>query len=67
MEVVSNLTSAASRAIWGDATTENNENNTTAAAVPETKGTEPLNGELGDIKKGEPYDKGNLGTYNWLG
>ncbi|KAB8296752.1 hypothetical protein EYC80_002169 [Monilinia laxa] len=31
-----------------------------ATIVPETKGTEPLSGELGNTKKGEPYDKGNL-------
>ena len=47
METVSNLTSAASRAIWGD---------------PKTiEGEEPRSGETGDVSAGEPYDKGNLG------
>ncbi|PQE09112.1 glycine-rich cell wall structural 1 protein [Rutstroemia sp. NJR-2017a BVV2] len=50
MEVVSNLTAAASKAIWGDSTTENNE----------TKGQEPLSGEKGNTEAGEPYDKGNV-------
>jgi len=50
MEVVSNLTAAASKAIWGDSTTENNE----------TKGQEPLSGVKGNTEAGEPYDKGNV-------
>jgi len=50
MEVVSNLTAAASKAIWGESTTENNE----------TKGQEPLSGEKGNVEAGEPYDKGNV-------
>jgi hypothetical protein len=54
MEVVSNLTAAASKAIWGDSTTENNE----------TKGQEPLSGEKGNVEAGEPYDKGNVGMYS---
>ncbi|KAM3088297.1 hypothetical protein ACMFMG_002351 [Clarireedia jacksonii] len=50
MEVVSNLTAAASKAIWGESTTENNE----------TKGQEPLSGVKGNTEAGEPYDKGNV-------
>jgi len=50
METVNNLASAASRAIWG-------ENNTQSAEV----GREPISGETGDVKSGEPYDAGNLG------
>ena len=54
METVSNITSAASRAIWGEGT-KTNEN--------ETQGTEPLSGEVDDTAKGEPYDKGNAGKF----
>jgi len=49
METVNNLASAASRAIWG-------ENNTQSPEV----GREPVSGETGDVKSGEPYDAGNL-------
>ncbi|KAH8600005.1 hypothetical protein B0O99DRAFT_611560 [Bisporella sp. PMI_857] len=52
METVSNLTSAASRAIWGDSTTEKKKN--------EAVGQEPISGDLGNVKAGEPYDKGNV-------
>ena len=52
METVSNITSAASRAIWGDGA-KTGEN--------ETQGKEPLSGEVGDTASGEPYDKGNAG------
>jgi len=51
METVNNLTSAASRAIWGDQEAEQKK----------TEGTEPVSGEMGDVKAGEPYDKGNMG------
>lgn len=56
METVTNLASniatTASKAIWGDqATTTHNE----------TAGREPIAGETGDVKSGEPFDKGNLG------
>jgi hypothetical protein len=52
METVSNITSAASRAIWGEGakTSEN-----------ETQGQEPLSGEVGNTASGEPYNKGNAG------
>jgi hypothetical protein len=53
METVSNLTSAASRAIWGDPDKDKTSN--------ETGGQEPLSGEVGDVSAGEPYDKGNAG------
>jgi len=55
METVNNLTSAASRAIWGDPA-NNAESNQTGN---ETAGQEPLSGETGDVGAGEPYDKGN--------
>lgn len=57
METVTNLASniatTASKAIWGDQT---------ATAKNETSGREPIAGEMGDVKAGEPFDKGNLGT-----
>lgn len=56
METVNNLASAASRAIWGDQSTA--EQDTTKN---ETAGQEPLSGQTGDVKSGEPYDKGNIG------
>jgi hypothetical protein len=52
METVNNIASAASRAIWGENTTATNE----------TAGTEPVSGQTGDVKAGEPYDKGNEET-----
>ncbi|KAI9049135.1 hypothetical protein LZ554_006983 [Drepanopeziza brunnea f. sp. 'monogermtubi'] len=56
METVTNLVSGAagvaSRAIWGEAENEQKREN-------ETLGKEPLSGEVGDVKSGEPYDKGN--------
>jgi hypothetical protein len=55
METVNNLASSASRAIWGTSNTEVKQNQN-----PNT--TEPIAGETGDVKAGEPYDKGNLGT-----
>ena len=53
METVNNLTSAASRAIWGDP----NKNTDT------TQNEEPISGETGDVSTGEPYDKGNVGEF----
>lgn len=55
METVNNLTSAASRAIWGD-----------PKKGVETPGEEPVSGETGDVKAGEPYDKGNAGQSTHL-
>lgn len=56
METVTNIVSTAagvaSRAIWGDGE-EKKES--------ETLGQEPLAGEVGQVQKGEPYDKGNVG------
>ena len=54
METVNSLTSAASRAVFGTTATNTNEAG--------TAGQEPVSGQLGDVKKGEPYDKGNLET-----
>lgn len=47
METISNLTAAASKAVWGDNQTANKE---------------PVSGVQGDTRQGEPYDAGNLGT-----
>ncbi|QSZ37052.1 hypothetical protein DSL72_009144 [Monilinia vaccinii-corymbosi] len=58
METVNNIAAAASKALWGEPQETIDAAN--ATVVPETKGTEPVSGSLGDTKKGEPYDKGNL-------
>ncbi|KAA8568890.1 hypothetical protein EYC84_007869 [Monilinia fructicola] len=58
METVNNIAAAASKAIWGEP--QETVDAANATVVPETKGAEPLSGELGDTNKGEPYDKGNL-------
>lgn len=56
METVNNLASAASRAIWGEQAANE--------AQHENKlGSEPVSGQTGDVKKGEPYDKGNEGEF----
>jgi len=55
METVTNIASAASRAVFGTPATSN-------AAGNESAGQEPVAGQLGDVKQGEPYDKGNLET-----
>jgi len=54
METVNNITAAASRAIWGDDTKKDE---------TKTQGQEPVSGELGNVKAGEPYDKGNEGSF----
>lgn len=46
METFNNMTSAASKAIWGN---------------DGSKGEEPASGVQGDTSKGEPYDAGNMG------
>lgn len=61
METVNNIAAAASKAIWGEPQATTDAAN--ATIVPETKGTEPVSGELGDTKKGEPYDLGNAGMF----
>ncbi|OWP04709.1 hypothetical protein B2J93_554 [Marssonina coronariae] len=71
METVTSIASAASRAIWGDGspedkpatttTTTTTPTTTTTTPANETAGTEPVAGEVGDVEKGEPYDKGNAG------
>ncbi|TAQ86078.1 hypothetical protein B7494_g5595 [Chlorociboria aeruginascens] len=53
METVNNLSTAASRAIWGENTNQNG-----------TAGQEPISGETGDVEKGEPYDAGNMENTN---
>jgi hypothetical protein len=55
MDAVTNLTTAASRVIWGDAGAD--------TAHDETAGKEPVSGQMGNVAAGEPYDKGNAGTY----
>lgn len=53
MDAVTNITTAASKAIWGE-TGEDTAHN-------ETGGKEPVSGQLGNVAVGEPYDKGNIG------
>ncbi len=60
MDTVNNIASAASRAIWGEGTTAEEKKNGVSGS--ETVGQEPVSGELGDVKSGEPYDKGNVGS-----
>ncbi|TGO22438.1 hypothetical protein BPAE_0168g00090 [Botrytis paeoniae] len=60
METVNNIAAAASKVIWGEPQETTDAAN--ATVVPETKGTEPISGELGDTKKGEPYDLGNANS-----
>lgn len=48
---VNTVTTTASKAIWGEQADKDNV----------TEGKEPLSGEKGDVKAGEPYDKGNDG------
>ncbi|CAD6443778.1 5e4888f6-28ff-4a7f-965d-a15ae8ed3c27 [Sclerotinia trifoliorum] len=59
---VNNIAAAASKVIWGEPQETTDAAN--ATVVPETKGTEPISGEMGDTLKGEPYDKGNLDSTN---
>jgi hypothetical protein len=66
METVNNIAAAASKAIWGESE-PNSIGSTESKAGIETKenkanGIEPLSGELGNVEKGEPYDKGNIGS-----
>jgi hypothetical protein len=61
METVNNLASAASRAIWGEGNT-GNEAQTNGEVKDNSQGQEPVSGEMGDVKNGEPYDKGNVGS-----
>jgi hypothetical protein len=57
METVNSLTSAASRAIWGE------QNKDTDATQNGAANQEPISGETGDVNAGEPYDKGNVGEF----
>jgi len=52
METINNATSLASRMIWG-------ENNKTSVVQNSENGNEPLSGQTGSGKGGEPYDAGN--------
>lgn len=45
METINNLTSAASKAIWGEGQSHE----------------EPVSGKMGNVAAGEPYDAGNIG------
>ena len=56
METVNNIASAASKAIWGETATNKDDKTTTS-------GQEPISGEVGNVKAGEPYDKGNEGQH----
>ena len=55
METISNVASAASKAIWG----ENNPQATTQGN--ETHGQEPISGQQGKGTVNEPFDQGNSG------
>lgn len=69
MEAINNLASAASKAVWGDSNTKENENpnttteTTTSTMNNETQGKEPVSGKQGDVSKGEPFDAGNIGEH----
>jgi hypothetical protein len=52
METISNVATAASKAIWGEQT---------ATQQNETGGKEPISGETGKGTPNEPYDQGNSG------
>jgi hypothetical protein len=54
METINNAASAASRAIWGDSKTNNDQSN--------ESGNEPVSGQTGNTSSGEPYDAGNSGS-----
>jgi len=54
MDTVTNITTAASKAIFGEAGEE--------AAHNQTAGREPVSGQMGNVAAGEPYDKGNVET-----
>ncbi|KAH6680607.1 hypothetical protein B0J14DRAFT_269491 [Halenospora varia] len=61
METVSNIASGVSKAIWREPEkTTTSDGATTGVTGNETVGKEPISGELGDVKAGEPYDKGNV-------
>ncbi|RDL39759.1 uncharacterized protein BP5553_04099 [Venustampulla echinocandica] len=64
MESISNIASAASRAIWGEQgqhqDTVGSYNDAHTTKTNETGGKEPISGEMGNVARGEPYDKGNL-------
>lgn len=51
MDTVNNITSAASKALFGESGHDG-----------EAQGREPVSGRLGNVAAGEPYDGGNLGT-----
>ena len=55
METISNLASAASKAIYGEQKPE------TTTQGNETLGQEPISGEQGKGTINEPYDQGNSG------
>lgn len=57
METINNVTSAATRAIWGDSASANKSQSTES-------GTEPLSGATGNTASGEPYDTGNKDPTN---
>lgn len=51
MDAVTNITTAASKAIFGEEATQS-----------EAAGREPVSGQMGNVAVGEPYDKGNMGA-----
>ncbi|KAG9231227.1 hypothetical protein BJ875DRAFT_383437 [Amylocarpus encephaloides] len=68
MDTINNMSTAASQAIWGDQTQDPNIPKTTpratetgASTLPSSTNTTPISGQVGDVRGGEPYDKGNIG------
>ncbi|KAL2075163.1 hypothetical protein VTL71DRAFT_105 [Oculimacula yallundae] len=53
---VTNVANVASRAIWGEGENPDIKKDANGNVI----GKEPISGELGDVKSGEPYDKGNV-------
>lgn len=51
MDAMTNITTAASQAIFGEEATRS-----------EAAGREPVSGQMGNVAVGEPYDKGNMDT-----
>jgi hypothetical protein len=45
MDTINTITTAASKAIWGESQSHE----------------EPVSGKMGDVAAGEPYDAGNIG------
>jgi hypothetical protein len=60
METINNVTSAASKLIWGEGAQAD-----TRTSTNETGGTEPVSGLQGKGTVDEPFDKGNSGRLGY--